>query len=820
MVEGEYYFYDGDSDGITWVYIFEPEEEGEGTTSKYAMKLHGEDSNFYDTGISSITSGALATRVATPAEKAHLDACIKAEKYVAAPELKGPFKLGDTVKYMGEHCLVVAIKISNPKNIVVLYSRGWEMYDGSINKPNYIMDEVKYPCHGKMAHHATASNATVVENAATPKYATNLERARAEYPIGTVIKDASTGRQYTTNIEAKDYSCNDTRIAGCESGGWIYYNGTWADIVSEPVMKKDHVVRAGETRLQAAIRLYPVGTRIITDSGEETTITVTPWIYSTGSGGIAGRNSGDGGGIWCEKYGWSQILEETASDTYTIEEAEELVAEAARKYPSGTEYNPLERSIEKAESHGRASGTMGCLDKDEFKIEVGYGWVFGPEGWADIIEDVKTPEEIEQERLKQQEIDVKAKYPDECKITCAYIDTDIETVNHAAYNVMGTGNIEMGSGYIKHGDTWAKRVFKGDYFEKGQYIVLLTDEYNYHSKNHIFKCEMDSMYFRSEKDNDGDSGELKSLRRADSEGTEWRFATAEEITLYDDFDETGTPNAKHVGNQKFLEEAIRKYPIGCYYRSASNSMLIAQCNRAPSMDSDGDIDCGEGWIRRDEKWADKIPVEDLIPEGACIVILQEFGGLKVGDIRKQKRIFDNLLLYGVDYSPMKGVYKVSNKDIAWRYATSKEKELLQDKDITNINTIDTMEKLLAAAEEYYPVGTEYYCAEFSDADIENGTILNKEQRKSKLNYNAQRDTLTDGCGGYVYFKGKWAILKTGKRLENESLVQAVKITGYQEYKSARDSEIIKASKQDSDLVLTAPIPVVERKAVKENIFNT
>lgn len=78
--------------------------------------------------------------------------------------------------------------------------------------------------------------------------------------------------------------------------------------------------------------------------------------------------------------------------------------------------------------------------------------------------------------------------------------------------------------------------------------------------------------------------------------------------------------------------------------------------------------------------------------------------------------------------------------------------MLKKKNIIPGYSFDTLDYLTKMTKKNYPKGTKYKCALYS-RDI---AIVEDEFSFYLKEEGNTEDSITDGCGGYVYFDGKWA----------------------------------------------------------------
>jgi len=62
----------------------------------------------------------------------------------------------------------------------------------------------------------------------------------------------------------------------------------------------------------------------------------------------------------------------------------------------------------------------------------------------------------------------------------------------------------------------------------------------------------------------------------------------------------------------------------------------------------------------------------------------------------------------------------------------------------------TKEEFLEYANKHYPIGTVYKSAEYTNLSLSNCTV------QGRFTYYSNDDYITDGYGGFVYYKGKWS----------------------------------------------------------------
>jgi len=235
--------------------------------------------------------------------------------------------------------------------------------------------------------------------AAEPDFDAILAEARRSYPVGTRYRPlSSTG----TERGGTETSLRDCRwIHGHEGGkmgidcgiGYVYIlkTDTWAEVIDQPVATKEPKEPELLDLLAEARRRYPVGTRYRPLSSTGTNWEgIHPanfeckWYRRKSEGDpYDGIECGEGLVYWNGK--WAALEEETnrVDLEYDLECAA-ILAEAQRRYPVGTYYNPLDE-------HGNAYAVEPRRAVRECEwvttghgIDCGMGYVYVCGKWADI----------------------------------------------------------------------------------------------------------------------------------------------------------------------------------------------------------------------------------------------------------------------------------------------------------------------------------------------------------------------------------------------------------------------------------------------------
>lgn len=213
-----------------------------------------------------------------------------------------------------------------------------------------------------------------------------------------------------------------------------------------------------EDLIEEAKRRYPIGTKFISVEDGDMIRTVSPYgsnktvewkvitwrsdsnaIYALN--GINTKGGGCSNPIIYWNGNWAKIVDEK-EDSYN-----NLLTEAARRYPLGTKYMALDqdgntcspkREIAEKESI-RPPRFIG--EKEDYRIEVGFGYVYVKGKWAEIIKDepVKVEKKTEKEGLL--EIAIK-KYPKGTKFISALSEN--RDVSKGEFLVNGYGDVVNG----------------------------------------------------------------------------------------------------------------------------------------------------------------------------------------------------------------------------------------------------------------------------------------------------------------------------------------------------------------------------------------
>jgi hypothetical protein len=292
-------------------------------------------------------------------------------------------------------------------------------------------------------------------------------------------------------------------------------------------------------------------------------------------------------------------------------------------------------------------------------------------------------------------------------------------------------------------------------FEKGDYIVVLRPAEKdtlYIKYGYIYKQIQDDAAFYTGRDNIGTSCSCPGIKYDESL---WRYATPVEIALYDVEGKpvdvrnlsiaTATPHSK----QDLLEQAIREYPIGTWYKPVNNPSMTKEVTYTPrllnnSIDAERDIEAGWGYIYEDGTWAEKVPSKVTAPPKPV-----EPPAFKIGDwvVHNTAGVYKVAQICDGFYREIKGNTAVSYMADSLRLALPHEIPKTVDPAAKEAHTRNA---LLEEAKRLFPIGTMYYALSTVGATYKEPTRVKKEPQRVD-----HWDGMEAGAG-YIYLKGVWA----------------------------------------------------------------
>lgn len=336
----------------------------------------------------------------------------KPKQSTSEPEKEVSFTIGDrTVNYKlsgtfytakGANSEIFTLLGMNQSQKQKFCSEAYGYEAGSGDWPTWKYDDNEAPIKIIKAIREAIAKLGITKTditAAEPDFDAILAEARRSYPVGTRYRPlSSTG----TERGGTETSLRDCRwINGHEGGkmgidcgiGYVYIlkTDTWAEVIDQPVATKEPKEPELLDLLAEARRRYPVGTRYRPLSSTGTNWEgIHPanfeckWYRRKSEGDpYDGIECGEGLVYWNGK--WAALEEETnrVDLEYDLECAA-ILAEAQRRYPVGTYYNPLDE-------HGNAYAVEPRRAVRECEwvttghgIDCGMGYVYVCGKWADI----------------------------------------------------------------------------------------------------------------------------------------------------------------------------------------------------------------------------------------------------------------------------------------------------------------------------------------------------------------------------------------------------------------------------------------------------
>ena len=194
--------------------------------------------------------------------------------------------------------------------------------------------------------------------------------------------------------------------------------------------------------------------------------------------------------------------------------------------------------------------------------------------------------------------------------------------------------------------------------------------------------------------------------------------------------------SSHEAKELMEKTAKKKFPEGSYCKPPGKSSYIRVNNNLTWHPDYNMIADGINIIFKDNKWAEPDDLEHLLAEAerrfpsGCSYTDEV--GCTYKNVKYEKAFWFDRETRSIALASGQGlVYR----DGRW-YAKLIEKP-------------DTVTDPLKKAEKLFPKGTSYYCAEDGSHCVVGGSLML-----------TSKGDITDGHGGYVYYKGKWAKVKS------------------------------------------------------------
>lgn len=238
-------------------------------------------------------------------------------------------------------------------------------------------------------------------------------------------------------------------------------------------------------------------------------------------------------------------------------------------------------------------------------------------------------------------------------------------------------------------------------FKKGENIVLLQgfDSIQF-IQYYCYKQREDRNILSPYKDSLDSTTNMWSMINYEGKDRTWRYATENEIYIYEmcgkPFDTREIHNTKVESNNK-----LSKFPQNGFCRTRDIRLLEHLKNSSP--------------------------------------------GISVNNFKNDS--------IGIAWNTVSCwlISKVSGQP---EYKLSELEPFFSKKEITDKKSLkEEREFILDKARQLYPIGTEY----ISESDVSAGM---RSSVGAMLYWNALYDKINDGCGGSVYYKGKWAKIIT------------------------------------------------------------
>lgn len=400
-----------------------------------------------------------------------------------------------------------------------------------------------------------------------------LAEARSKYPIGTkYIPLTASGKVYS-DIQIAEVTRtpngNSDLIEG--GSGYLYANGTWAEIVETEINANTDV-----DFLAKACKEYPIGTRYkpISSGGHlydsAMVVTRTPnWHNETSIEG--------GPGFIYHQGKWAEIVKSSENSI----DYNAVLQEAKRRYPKGTGYYPLDAGSCPSKKPTEVVKDAVWFEKKvdnstrtpQDLIEMGNGFVYVDGKWAEIA-DMDYDEILEI---------AKRKYPKGTKYMpltgegSLYTDAKVSHQEAHWYTRKSRGGdrdrIEIGYGFAYIDGKWAQVVEKPN----SKKSIPSEEEVlrRYPKGTWYIPIFTGGAVGETPKESEGNYGGGSDFLWVSSEvGTGYVYDIQNQ--KWADIVANPNSNPKELSEKELIAEAYRRYPIGTKFKSPDDKGAIRE----------------------------------------------------------------------------------------------------------------------------------------------------------------------------------------------------------------------------------------------------